>query len=139
MLTEINNIKQYESNKYRRWFQNEFFDLYAWQQPGDNNSEPLGFQLCYEKNGEQRALRYSPEAGYKHEGVDAPEDKPGRAMTVIFVADGVFNVDEIGARFARDAIHLPEVVREFVLTRIREYSGVIVDASFDIPLNSEIR
>ncbi|MEI6737029.1 MAG: hypothetical protein WCL29_00960 [Pseudomonadota bacterium] len=72
MLTEINNVKQYESNKYRRWFQNEFFDLYVWQQPGNNNGEPLGFQLCYAKNGEQRALRYSPEAGYKHEGVGRP-------------------------------------------------------------------
>lgn len=60
-------------------------------------------------------------------------------MTAIFVADGVFNADEIGERFARDAIQLPEVVREFVITRIREYSASVIETSFDAPLNRQIR
>ena len=88
MLSEVKHVIQYESNKYRRWFHDDFFDLYTWENYG---GDLLGFQLCYAKDDVQRALRWSPEAGYQHEGVDQPEDKPGRAMSAIFVADGIFD------------------------------------------------
>ena len=93
MLSEIENVKQYEADQHRRWFHDEYFDLYTWETFA---GKLLGFQLCYDKNGKQRALRWSPEAGFAHEGIDAPEDKPGRAMSAIFVADGAFDA-EIGA------------------------------------------
>jgi hypothetical protein len=109
---------QYETGKHRRWFHDEYFDLYTWESP---QGSLVGFQLCYAKNGIERALRWTPEAGYRHEGVDAPEDKPGRAMSAIFVADGRFDPDQIGTRFEADSILLPPPVREFVLTRIRGY------------------
>ena len=118
MLNEIKDVTQYESGKHRRWFHNDYFDLYTWE---SYSGDLLGFQLCYAKLGRERALRWSPESGYRHEGVDAPEDKPGRAMSALFVADGAFDHDGIGVKFESASIDLPARVKEFVLHKIREY------------------
>jgi|GEM_PF-296920 len=120
MLVEIPNVKQYEPNRHRRWFQNAFFDLYVWSNDSD---ELLGFQLCYEKGGDQRALRFSRELGCQHEGVDQPEDKPGRSMSAIFVANGVLDADALCARFTQDAIEIPAPIREYVIEQLGMYEG----------------
>ncbi len=118
MLTEVPHLTQREPGKHRRWFHDEFFDLYVWQ---DFDGNMLGFQLCYDKSDAQRALRWNADLGYRHEGVDSPEDKPGRAMSAIFVADGVFDPQHIGEKFSTEAVEMPVAVREFVLGKIRGY------------------
>jgi hypothetical protein len=80
-----------------------------------------GFQLCYAKLGKERALRWSPEAGFSHEGVDAPEDKPGRSMSALFVADGVFDASNVSTIFENAALEMPAKFKNFVLERIRDY------------------
>ena len=119
MLNEIKDVTQYESGKHRRWFHDDYFDLYTWE---SYSGDLLGFQLCYAKLGKERALRWSPESGYRHEGVDAPEDKPGRAMSALFVADGVFDPLGIGAKFESASMEMPVRVRDFVLLKVRAYS-----------------
>lgn len=119
MLNEIRDVTQYEAGKHRRWFHDDFFDLYTWE---SRDGELLGFQLCYAKGGRERALRWSPEDGYRHEGVDAPEDKPGRAMSALFVADGAFDPDGIGSHFEAASNELPSRVKDFVLGKIRNYA-----------------
>ena len=118
MLNEIKDVTQYETGKHRRWFHDEYFDLYTWE---NYDGDLQGFQLCYAKLGKERALRWSPEVGYSHEGVDAPEDKPGRSMSALFVADGVFDADSVGTIFENAALEMPEKFKGFVLERIRAY------------------
>ena len=120
MLNEIKDVTQYERGKHRRWFHDEFFDLYTWE---TYDGALQGFQLCYAKQGKERALRWSPENGYRHEGVDAPEDKPGRAMSALFVVDGVFDPNMIGNKFEHAALGLPPRVKDFVLEKIRGYKA----------------
>ena len=119
MLNEIKDVTQYESGKFRRWFQDDFFDLYTWETYG---GDMLGFQLCYAKLGTERALRWSRESGYRHEGVDAPEQKPGRAMSAIFIADGVFDPAAMAAKFDAASIDMPARIKDFVLEKIRAYA-----------------
>lgn len=118
MLNEIDSVTQYETGKHRRWFHDENFDLYTWE---TYDGALQGFQLCYAKLGNERALRWSPEAGYAHEGVDAPEDKPGRSMSALFVADGVFDASNVGSIVENSTQEMPEKFRTFVLERIRNY------------------
>ena len=33
MLNEINDVTQYETGKHRRWFHDDYFDLYTWETP----------------------------------------------------------------------------------------------------------
>ena len=122
MMREVTHITQYESNKHRRWFQDDYFDLYTWE---NKDGDLLGFQLCYAKDDLQRALRFSPEAGYQHEGVDQPEDKPGRAMSAIFTADGLFDPADIGARFGHESIELPANISTFVMEKIHGYQPAL--------------
>ena len=121
MLNEINDVTQYETGKHRRWFHDDYFDLYTWE---NFDGVLQGFQLCYARLGRERALRWSPEMGYSHEGVDAPEDKPGRSMSALFVADGVFDARSVGSIFADAALEMPEKFRTFVLERIRAYEAL---------------
>ena len=118
MLNEIKDVTQYESGKFRRWFQDDFFDLYTWETYG---GDLLGFQLCYAKLGTERALRWSRESGYRHEGVDAPEQKPGRAMSAIFIADGVFDPAAMASKFDAASIDMPARIKDFVIEKIRAY------------------
>jgi hypothetical protein len=115
MMLEIPHVKQYEPGLTRRWFQNAYFDLFTWH---DSQGAFHGFQLCYAKNGDQRALRYSADIGLRHEGVNQPEEKPGRAMTAIFVADGAPDTTLL-ARFTEDGAGLPEDIFKFVSTQLR--------------------
>jgi hypothetical protein len=119
MLNEVTNLTQHDAGTHRRWFHDEFFDLYVWE---NYAGEVQGFQLCYAKADQQRALRWSLERGYNHEGVDSPEDKPGRAMSAIFIADGLFDPDGIGAKFEHESKPLPPRVRSFVLEKIKGYA-----------------
>lgn len=121
MLSEIDSVTQYETGKHRRWFHDENFDLYTWE---NYDGVLQGFQLCYAKLGKERALRWSPEAGFSHEGVDAPEDKPGRSMSALFVADGVFDANNVGTIFENAALEIPAKFKNFVLERIRDYEGL---------------
>ena len=121
MLNEIKDVTQYETGKHRRWFHDDYFDLYTWE---NFDGVLQGFQLCYARLGRERALRFSPEMGYSHEGVDAPEDKPGRSMSALFVADGVFDANSVGSIFADAALEMPEKFRIFVLERIRAYEAL---------------
>ncbi|MEP7155190.1 MAG: hypothetical protein ABI905_05425 [Betaproteobacteria bacterium] len=118
MLNEVKDVTQYESGKHRRWFHDEYFDLYTWE---SYEGEMIGFQLCYAKLGKERALRWSPESGYRHEGVDAPEDKPGRAMSALFVADGVLD-PAMARKFENASIDMPARVKDFVMDKIRGYT-----------------
>ncbi|MBL8519809.1 MAG: hypothetical protein JNK75_03975 [Betaproteobacteria bacterium] len=120
MLAEVRDVTQYERGKLRRWFHDADFDLYTWE---TYDGDLLGFQLCYAKRGDERALRWSTEHGYKHEGVDAPEDKPGRSMSALLVVDGAFDPHLVGDQFGQSAIELPARIRDFVMMRIRDYPG----------------
>ncbi len=115
-MLEIPHVKQYEPGLSRRWFQNGYFDLFTWQ---DNSGNFHGFQLCYAKNGEQRAIRYSLDIGLRYEGVSQPEEKPGRAMTAIFVVDAAPKVALL-QRFEEDGAALPQDVFDFVSTQLRQ-------------------
>jgi len=58
MLTEIRNARQVEGEGFRRWFTDDYFDLIVWY--GDQNAM-IGFQLCYDKQGKERALTWTVE------------------------------------------------------------------------------
>ena len=130
MLSEVTNLTQHDSGSHRRWFHDDFFDLYVWE---NFAGEVQGFQLCYAKADLQRALRWSLEGGYNHEAVDAPEDKPGRAMSAIFIADGVFDPDQIAEKFEIESKSLRPGVRDFVLEKIKGYAPAAASAPAPAP------
>jgi hypothetical protein len=104
----------------RRWFQDDYFDLYVWQGKDGGVS---AFQLCYDRRANERSLRWSVATGFAHDGVDIPEDKPGRAMSALLVADGIFPAELVMKRFAETAEGLPGELRKLVASRLQEFAG----------------
>src|ERR1043166_7913146 len=63
MLKEILGLADDPPAK-RRWFHDDFFDLFVWQSGG----EVTLFQLCYGADAVERALVWDKARGFFHDG-----------------------------------------------------------------------
>ncbi len=119
MLSEIDNPRQVIGEGRRRWFTDNEFDLIVWY---GNEERPVGFQLCYDKQDNERALTWTRAHGFQHDRVDTGEI-PGRAkMTPIIVADGVFHRDSVAERFRRACGGIDPQIASFVLEKLGAYT-----------------
>ncbi len=90
-------------------------DLYVWY---DHEDAPLGFQLCYGKPDEERALTWFRPASYSHMRVDSgPSQGVGRGTPLLFV-DGRFDAVCVAQQFARLGADLPPDVVGLVTARL---------------------
>lgn len=116
MLRELANVRQIEGENRRRWFANRYFDLIVWVA---EDGEIAGFQLCYDKDGEQRALTWKRPDRYRHDAIDDGENRPARfKQTPILVADGAFDRKTIAARFKRASRLIDRPIANFVHARL---------------------
>jgi hypothetical protein len=117
-LREISGVRQDEPQTQRRWFHSDYFDLFVWQTA---DGEVMSFQLCYGIDTSERALVWRRELGFFHDGVDYGEGQAGRAAPSRSDADEPFPATAVAARFAREAEGVPNEIRNFIITRIREF------------------
>jgi len=118
VLREIGSVRQDSDRGLRRWFQDEYFDLFVWL---DAAGTPLAFQLCYERNRGEGAITWNSSAGFVHDRVDAGEPSPKRSMTPMLRADGQPPYFRIYNRFLAASTACPTELRAFVIERLREY------------------
>jgi len=98
MLKEILGVADDPPAK-RRWFHDEYFDLFVWQAGG----EVTLFQLCYGTDTVERALVWDKARGFFHDGPPSSHD--------------------IVARFEDAAAALPEDIRREIRQKVHEYAG----------------
>jgi len=113
-LREVLIVEQTDPSLRRRWFENDYFDLFTWQ---DAAGALTKFQLYYDVELNERALVWSRSGGTYHDGVDSG----GRSRTPIHVTDGKFDSGTVVPRFERDSATLPPELRDFVLAKMREH------------------
>ncbi|MGH8738546.1 MAG: hypothetical protein ACREU5_03865 [Burkholderiales bacterium] len=101
-MREILGVTQDSPLTRRRWFHDDYFDLFVAQASG---GALRGFQLCYGLNSGERALVWELERGYFHDGVH-----PLKPQT-------------IARRFEAVAHGLPGEVARAVGKRLREYAA----------------
>lgn len=116
MLREIRGIRQHSGEPPRRWFTDDFWDLYVWQNDGD----VVAFQLCYGKPDSEHSVTWRREVGFAHHKIDDGESRPGSHRTPILLPDGVFDVRTIADRFRRDSVLIDSKVTQAV---VRELGG----------------
>ena len=120
MLIEASEVRQIPGEPRRRWFSDEYFDLIVWFAP---EGSILGFQLCYDRDEQPRALTWLKGKGYKHDGIDEG-DSPlhdSHKSAPVLVQDGVFDCSGIRSRFVQASLNLPLLIRMEVLKRIDEF------------------
>lgn len=119
MLREFKKVSQpRETPGYRRWFSDEDMELIVWYSPA---GAIRGFQLCYDRNGRERAFTWHVEAGMVHTAVDEGEDSPLRNDAPILLPDGVPRTDRVLADFKARAGGLEPVLVDLVTERLEAF------------------
>jgi len=117
MLRKIRGVRQDVADRERHWFQDEFFDLFAWT---DAAGKVIAFQLCYDRPNRERVLAWSEPAGFAHRRIDDGEALPVQKMAPIMVADGLFAAQGIAAEFDRRSAAIDPHWRRFIRSKIDE-------------------
>ncbi|MBP7766498.1 MAG: hypothetical protein KA113_15030 [Syntrophaceae bacterium] len=122
MLRELNHIKQHKGEPKRKWYESEYFDLIVWF---SESHRIIRFQLCYDKNKNEKALTWKVPHEYSHNRVDDGEHGTGAyKSSPVLKADGHFNKDEIAERFIKESGELKKEIIEFVYKKILEYKNI---------------
>jgi hypothetical protein len=119
MLNEIANTRQIPGEGRRRWFSDRYFDLIVWYDR--EGAAVAGFQLCYDKEREERALTWRRDTGYDHKRVDDGDITGRIKMTPVLIPDGIFDYKAIAERFHRESETIDPQIRELVYTRLTNY------------------
>lgn len=121
MLREIRGVEQRDPQRTRRWFQDEYFDLYVWQ---DGAGEMQRFQLCYDRDSRrERALEWQRGRGFQHLSVrQRYGNSPGRDQSGDMALDGVMPYMVLKDRFADATRNLPPEMLHFIEEKLSEYA-----------------
>ena len=121
MLREL-DVSQKEEKNFRRWFQDEYFELIVWY---DLKSMTIrGFQLCYDIRGDEHCFTWITDKGVMHNRVDEG-DRPFRyAATPVLVADGHFPARAVLERFKESCTAIDPHISRIVINKIIEFEKV---------------
>ncbi len=119
MLAEWNKPGIPDGRFTKRWFGDQYFDLFVWL---DTRGSIVSFQLCYEKPLEERALTWRSPSTYYHQRVDDGEGRPGRSKsTPILLPDGKVNIRPLADRFMEECEEIEGSIAWFVYQKILDY------------------
>jgi hypothetical protein len=122
MMREILGVAQDGSEVQRRWFHDDYFDLFVWQA---QQGEIVSFQLCYGVDSSERALVWRKDRGWFQDGKTTVDPVPRKILgTVLAPAPlaGADTADPMASRFEFAARSLPDAIRSAVAARLREYA-----------------
>jgi hypothetical protein len=108
MLREIAAVRQDSDKVKRRWFQDDYFDLFVWT---DEREGVVRFHMCYDRQGYERVLAWSEHDGFQHYAVHSDEETPVRNDAALFADDGRFEAATVVQQFALGAESLPAAMR----------------------------
>jgi hypothetical protein len=109
MMREIEGVTA-EATARRRWFHDNYFDLFVWQNEG---GDVMLFELCYGTDSSERALVWHKDRGFFHDGV---EEGSGEV-----IGTGPAGSDPVLSRLTSVAAALPDEIRRPVIKFVREF------------------
>ncbi len=119
MLREIGQARQDNSRRRRRWFQDDYFDLYVWQ---DDTGIPVAFQLCYDRHDVEGAISWSGDRGYANARVDDGRMAAGVPSTPLLISAPPPPYFQVYQRFLDAVSDWPEPeLRSFVSNHLQQY------------------
>ena len=98
----------------------DYLDLIVWY---ERSNAIRGFQLCYGKPQQERALTWLKNRGFTHTQIDSGEENPEANRTPILLPDGSFPTEQVTREFGQRSEQLPKSLRNFVLTRLRQFAA----------------
>ncbi len=122
MFSELQEVRQIPGEGGRRWFKGHDMELIVWYEDEACRSNPMGFQLCYDLSGTERALTWSANSGYSHTRIDTGERPFSAKMTPILVQDGSLDTKQLRESFEAEATALEPPIVELVREKIGSYA-----------------
>jgi hypothetical protein len=122
MMREILGVTQDGSEVKRRWFHDDYFDLFVWQ---TEKGEIVSFQLCYGVDSSEQALVWRKDRGWFRDGKTTVDPVPRKILGTVLPPAGLTGTDStkpVASRFELAARSLPEAIRSAVAARLREYA-----------------
>jgi hypothetical protein len=113
MFKEILDVLQDDPFGKRRWFHDDYFDLFVRHARG----ELVAFELCYGIDSNERALVWRRGQGYFHDGAASREFIGAR-----LASGDPLKADPIIARFERASGGLPGTLRLELEAHLGEYA-----------------
>jgi hypothetical protein len=123
ILRELIDLKQHENEGFRRWFASNYFDIIFWFSD-ENQTHIDGVQICYDKEGNERALTYRSSGSLDHMKIDSGETEPGYKGTPILVQDGLPDMLILKHRFIEQADNLDDRLSAYVIDVLEGNSGL---------------
>ena len=115
----MRNVRQDSSDYVRRWFFDDHFDLIAFYNP---DGTIHGFQLCYDKPDDEKALTWYSDRGLSHHAVDTGEQTPWVNRSPMFaMTDGRARMPQLLAAFSEADAGVPDQLASLVVEKIGEY------------------
>lgn len=118
MLSEYKTVRQISEEGYRRWFSDDWSDLIVWYED-DTAQTIIGFQLCYDKQGYERALTCRNGKITSHAAVEQGETNQAN-RSPIMVADGFFDTVMVTEKFLTISKELDEDIKNYVLSTLKQ-------------------
>lgn len=118
MLREIAAVRQDSADLRRRWFQDDYFDLFVWSAP---DGGIVAFQLAYDRGRNERVLGWARNSGYLHRQVDSGEESVFQNMTPLLTGAARFPRLAVIAQFDARSGELEEQIRRFVRDKAARY------------------
>ncbi len=104
----------------RTWMSEDYLELIVWY---EKSNAIHGFQLCYDKPDQERALTWLKDRGFSHTHVDSGEEVPEANRTPILLPDATFPMEKVTREFRLRSAQLPKSLRNFVLTRLKQFAA----------------
>jgi len=124
MLVEMRSVRQVPEEGFRRWFCDEDLDLMVWYKP---DKRVHGFQLCYDKSGQEKALTWFEDRGFSHQGVDSGDETPLSNRSPMLIEAARFETDRVFSCLSASDKELPPKLRALIRRMLKEY-GRSLDA-----------
>lgn len=118
MLREIGHTRQDGNRGLRRWFQDDYFDLYVWQ---DDDKAPVAMQLCYDRNHAEGSIVWSQAEGFSHASVESGSRPGSYSMTAILRASSELPYFRVYQRFLNASRDWDHDLRPFVIERLQAF------------------
>lgn len=117
MFHEIKNVSQTRGEPFRRWFEDNYFDLVVWY---NKNGSFYGFQLSYDRYRHEHAITWFSDRGYFHDKVQSTIGSVV-TMTPVLVTNGPFDALQIAERFRLNSVGLEIEIAQFVYEKLSNY------------------
>jgi hypothetical protein len=117
MLRELPHVRQLKDDYFRRCFMDGILELLIWYKEDESI---YGFQLCYDRIGNHRAVTWTEERGLSHANIDGGEDNPFANRAPMLRPARNLDAAALLADFNSSSEILPLPEKEFVQQKLAQ-------------------